>query len=543
MPVLLPETCEDEETRHVHPSEAWRAVGGEHGFQAINSMKNGRSEMLAADVQTCRPQNCKICKLRCCFAFCFICCFALGTRMLSTMGGDDAPGAAVAASEKEEGGEDGSESSPFDVSQRQIDEFFPSANKKSKKRRASGTGSSASDTDGTCFIQGPTLWDQTAQESIRLHKRRALLLKRLKPLQSELSAVQADLASITTTKMVDTAENLSLVEVWSLVFRYLAYADMVQATAAWKFLLKEVAPLVEGLCFDHPREFGLLGLLVAAKRFPNVEKIKYRGREQKKRVERTSECKLVSFLCAFPKVFAVDIESLQLSRDANDAILEDICESYTYGMFSSKWIVNIYGISCLGDEIGDDDEQYPLCRLVCDSFPARGVANANFADPDTGWHDCRNGILGYMCISHEDGIEILASRYYGQKYIKSDDAILDVVADLTPYSKDCQGILDLYSGDIKHFEPLESFYINVSFAVRKISSLKKHGARPKEVDREAILGHLYKHAPGRIGEAYFYRCDFDELVEAGLPLKEKDFILVDDMKEVLKRKGLLPRDD
>jgi hypothetical protein len=53
---------------------------------------------------------------------------------------------------------------------------------------------------------------------------------------------------------------------------------------------------------------------------------------------------------------------------------------------------------------------------------------------------------------------------------------------------------------------------------------------------------LSPHAPDRIGEAYFY---FDELVEAGLPLKEADFILVDDtcMKEVLKRKGLLPRDD
>ena len=260
-------------------------------------------------------------------------------------------------------------------------------------------------------------------------------------------------------------------------------------------------------------------------------------------MERTSECNLVSFLCDFPNLFEVNIESLQLSRDANDEILEDICESYTWGMFSSKWIVNIHGISCLGDEEGNDDEECPLCRSVCASFPARGVANANFAESSDCWHDYRNGTLGYMCISYEDGIELLASRYYGQQYIKSDDAILDVVADLVPYSKDGQGILDLYSGDIKYFGPLESFYINFSFAARKISALKKHGARPEEVDRETVLSHLYKHAPGRVGEAYFYRCDFDELVEAGLPLKETDFILVDDMKEVLKRKGLLPRDD
>ena len=235
------------------------------------------------------------------------------------------------------------------------------------------------------------------------------------------------------------------------------------------------------------------------------------------------------------------IESLQLSRDANDEILEDVCESYTYGMFSSKWIVNIHGISCLGDENGDDDEQCPLCRSVCGSFPARGVANANFADPDTCYHDYHSGTLGFMCISYEDGIDILANGCYGQEYIKSDDAILDVVARLAPYSKNEQGILDLYFGDIKHFEPLEA--LGVSFAASKISTLKKHGARPGEVDRETVLSHLYKHAPGRIGEAYFYRWEFDELVEAGLSLRETDFILVDDLREVLKRKGLLPRDE
>lgn len=459
------------------------------------------------------------------------------------MGGDDAPDAAVTARENKESREDGSKSASLDVTQRQIDEFFPAAavtaTSKSKRRRA---GSSASDADdGTTITQGPTVWEQTAQESIRLHKRRALLLKRLEPLQAEMSAVETEIESIA---MVNTAENLSLVEVWSLVFRYLTYGDIVQATAAWKFLLKEVAPLVRVLCIDHPREFGHLSPAGAANRFPKVEMVYYRGQEQKKRVERTPECNLVPFLCAFPKLFEVNIESLKLSRDANDEILEDICESYTYGNFCSKWIVNIHGISCLGDEEGNDDEECPLCRSVCASFPARGVANANFAESsDCCWHDYRNGTLGYMCISYEDGIEILASRYYGQQYIKSDDSILDVVADLVPYSKDEQGLLDLYSGDVKHFEPLESFYINSSFAARKITALKKHGARPEEVDRETVLSHLYKHAPGRIGEAYFYRCDFDKLVEAGLPLKEKDFILVDDLQEVLKRKGLLPRDD
>lgn len=247
-------------------------------------------------------------------------------------------------------------------------------------------------------------------------------------------------------------------------------------------------------------------------------------------------------MCAFSNLFSVDIETLRLSRDANYEILEDICESYKYSDFCSKWIVNIHGISCLGDEEGNDDEECPLCRSVCASFPARGVANANFAESsDCCWHDYRNGTLGYLCISYEDGIEILASTYYGQNYIKSDEAILDAVANLAPYSKSEQGILDLYSGDIKHFEPLDPF--RVSFTASKISTLKKHGARPEKVDREIILGHLYKHAPGRIGEAYFYRCDFDELVEAGLPLKETDFILVDNLQEVLKRKGLLPRDD
>ena len=140
-------------------------------------------------------------------------------------------------------------------------------------------------------------------------------------------------------------------------------------------------------------------------------------------------------------------------------------------------------------------------------------------------------------------MDILAQRYSGREYIESDDAILDVVDDIAPFDKNDQGILDLYSGDIKYFEPLATRRISASFAASKIDILRAHGACPEKVDRKTILGHLYKHAPGRIGEAYFYRSEFDELVEAGLPLKETDFILVDDMKEVLKRKGLLPRDD
>lgn len=208
------------------------------------------------------------------------------------MGGDDVPDAADTAGENKESRKDGSDLSPPDVSQRQIDEFFPAAamsatSSKSKKRRA---GSSASDAvDGTT-TQGPTVWEQTAQTSIRLHKRRALLLKRLEPLQAELSAVETEIASIATTKILDTAQNLSLVEVWSLVFRYLTYADMVQATAAWKFLLKEVAPLVEGICIDRPSEFGLLSPAVAAERFPKVEEINYRGRDQREEVKEASEC-------------------------------------------------------------------------------------------------------------------------------------------------------------------------------------------------------------------------------------------------------------
>ena len=193
------------------------------------------------------------------FVLLFLLPHLLGMESI-TMGGDDVPDAADTAGENKESRKGGSESAPLDISQRQIDEFFPaaamSATSKSKKKRRAG--SSASDAvDGTT-TQGPTLWEQTAQESIRLHKRRTLLLKRLEPLQAELSAVETEIASIATTKILDTAQNLSLVEVWSLVFRYLTYADMVQATAAWKFLLKEVAPLVEGICIDHPREFGLL---------------------------------------------------------------------------------------------------------------------------------------------------------------------------------------------------------------------------------------------------------------------------------------------
>ena len=112
------------------------------------------------------------------------------------MGGDDAvPDAADTAGENKGSRKDGSDLSPPDVSQRQIDEFFPAAamcatSSKSKKRRA---GSSASDAaDGTITSQGPTVWEQTAQTSIRLHKRRALLLKRLEPLQAELSAVHQE---------------------------------------------------------------------------------------------------------------------------------------------------------------------------------------------------------------------------------------------------------------------------------------------------------------------------------------------------------------
>ena len=435
----------------------------------------------------------------------------------------------------------GSEFPPLDVSQRQIDEFFTAAavSGRGSKRRRIGSGSDGK--SSKVGAQGPaTLWEQTAQEAIRLHKRRALLLKRLAPLQAELSSVETDLA---TVKLVDTAEKLSLVEIWTHVFRYLTYGDMVQATDAWKLLLDEVAPRVEKLVVDHPREFVLISPIDAAERFPNVERVSYRGREQRKEIGQASECQLVTFLCTFPKLWVVEIEELRLSREVNTEILGDICRSYTLGTFQSEWIVNIHGISCWGDEGGNDDESCSLCQSACSSFPARGVANANFAETYDCWHECRGGTLGYMCISYEDGMDILAQRYSGREYIESDDAILDVVDDIAPFCKNDQGVLDLYSGDIKYFEPLATRRISASFAASKIDILRAHGACPEKVDRKTILGHLYKHAPGRIGEAYFYRSEFDELVEAGLPLKETDFILVDDMKEVLKRKGLLPRDD
>ena len=107
----------------------------------------------------------------------------------------------------------GSEFPPLDVSQRQIDEFFTAAavSGRGSKRRRIGSGSDGK--SSKVGAQGPaTLWEQTAQEAIRLHKRRALLLKRLAPLQAELSSVETDLA---TVKLVDTAEKLSLVEIWT----------------------------------------------------------------------------------------------------------------------------------------------------------------------------------------------------------------------------------------------------------------------------------------------------------------------------------------
>lgn len=216
-------------------------------------------------------------------------------------------------------------------------------------------------------------------------------------------------------------------------------------------------------------------------------------------------------------------------RHVNDGVVVELCDAYRSGRLPPTLRVN--GIGCASEEDGDDI--CPLCKDVFNSFPISQVVVRETCDILDS-PDCET-----LCPSYYDCMKIVARRPGGAEYLRSDEAVLDLLSEcfIMPRLLNSLSVYNRnYCCSAEFIRPIE-LDTNV---FKRIATLRDlFGARLGQLEKERVVSALKTppfHFPNMkvtTGKVYVLTKTLERIVRMGIPLERGDVNLIDDDDERL----------